>query len=49
MDESSPVKGERSNGWERLKRYLAYALLLFTAAVLIYVFVWFGAQLGLQN
>ncbi len=34
---------------EQLKRYLVCALLLVTAAILIYVFVWFGAQLGLQN
>ena len=34
---------------ERLKQYIAYALLFITAAILLYIFVWFGAQLGLQN
>ena len=41
--EKNPSRGER------LRRYIVYALLLITAAVLLYIFVWFGAQLGLQN
>jgi len=34
---------------ERLKRYIVYALLFIGAAILLYVFVWFGTQLGLQG
>jgi len=34
---------------ERVKRYIIYAILLIACAILLYVFVWFGTQLGLQG
>ncbi len=37
------------NRRERTKRYLLYATLVIIILIILYIFVWFGAQLGLQN
>jgi|GEM_PF-1604437 len=49
MDESTSTDAARQVRGERLKKYLTYFLVLAIAAILIYVFVWFGTQLGLQG
>ncbi len=33
----------------RAKRYLVYAIIAIVCAIVLYIFVWFGSQLGLQN
>ena len=49
MEDTTPTSKGVSSRRERLKRYIVYALILITSAILVYIFVWFGAQLGLQN
>jgi len=46
---SRTARQDESSRKERLKRYLFYALMLFAGVILIYIFVWFGTQLGLQG
>jgi preprotein translocase subunit SecF len=47
--ESTEIVEKKPSRTELLKRYVVYALLLITALILLYIFVWFGTQLGLQN
>lgn len=49
MEDEPGESGEGASRRERLRRYVVYALILAASAALIYLFVWFGTQLGLQN
>ncbi len=40
---------EKPNRRVRIRKYVIYALVAVACAILLYVFIWFGTQLGLQN
>ena len=47
MEPAKPVNGPSLG--ERVRRYILYAVLVITCAILLYILVWFGTQLGLQG
>ncbi len=52
MEQAPATEAEKPKGQSRrvrLKRYLVYAVLIIVAIIILYIFVWFGTQLGLQN
>ena len=47
MERAKPVNGPSLG--ERVRRYILYAVFVITCAILLYILVWFGTQLGLQG